>query len=134
MSYVFVVFVICWQCGIIIVLICTKNHGLEGRIDSRNTENWHFFLWNIESKIYFFHFFVRYLNVSLWKLIVSLPSGWWKSYAARNFHKAGLCCILTFDLAKHAIPKWCTGRKWHIPMAVMGRNRVGGLGWQYGTR
>ena len=31
------------------------------------------------------------------------------------------CCILTFDPAKHAIPKWCTGRKWHIPMAVMGR-------------
>ena len=27
-----------------------------------------------------------------------------------------LCCILTFDPAKHAIPKWCTGRKWHIPM------------------
>ena len=21
------------------------------------------------------------------------------------------------DPAKHAIPKWCTGRKWHIPMA-----------------
>ena len=29
----------------------------------------------------------------------------------------GYCCILTFDPAKHAIPKWCTGRKWHIPMA-----------------
>ena len=28
-----------------------------------------------------------------------------------------LRCVLTFDLAKHAIPKWCTGRKWHIPMA-----------------
>ena len=28
-----------------------------------------------------------------------------------------LCCILTFDPAKHTIPKWCTGRKWHIPMA-----------------
>ena len=27
------------------------------------------------------------------------------------------CCILTFDSAKHAIPKWCTGRKWPIPMA-----------------
>ena len=27
------------------------------------------------------------------------------------------CCILTFDTAKYAIPKWCTGRKWHIPMA-----------------
>ena len=24
---------------------------------------------------------------------------------------------MTFDPAKHAIPKWCTGRKWHIPMA-----------------
>ena len=44
------------------------------------------------------------------------------------------CCILTFDSAKHAISKWCTGRKWHIPMAVMRRTRVGGLGWQYGTR
>ena len=31
------------------------------------------------------------------------------------------CCILTFDPARHAIPKWCTGRKWHILMAVMGR-------------
>ena len=28
-----------------------------------------------------------------------------------------LCCILTFDPGKYAIPKWCTGRKWHIPMA-----------------
>ena len=43
-----------------------------------------------------------------------------------------ICCILTFDPAKHAIPKWCTGRKWHIPMAVMRRNRVGGLGWNMG--
>ena len=45
-----------------------------------------------------------------------------------------LCCILTFDPAKNAIPKWCTGRNWHIPMAVMRRNRVGGRGWRYGTR
>ena len=27
------------------------------------------------------------------------------------------CCILTLDPANHAIPKWCTGRKWHIPIA-----------------
>ena len=27
------------------------------------------------------------------------------------------CCILTFDPAKHAISKWCTGRMWHITMA-----------------
>ena len=44
------------------------------------------------------------------------------------------CCILTFDLAKHAIPKWCTRRKWHIPMTVMRGNRVGGLGWKNGAR
>ena len=37
------------------------------------------------------------------------------------------CCILTFNPAKHAIPKWCTGRKWHILMAVMRWNRVGRL-------
>ena len=36
------------------------------------------------------------------------------------------CCILTFDLAKNAIPRWCTGRKWHILMAVMRGNRVSG--------
>ena len=28
--------------------------------------------------------------------------------------------------AKNAIPRWCTGRKWHIPMAVRRGNRVGG--------
>ena len=27
-----------------------------------------------------------------------------------NYH----CCILPFNPAKHAIPKWCTWRKWHI--------------------
>ena len=27
---------------------------------------------------------------------------------------------------KNAIPRWCTGRKWHIPMAVRRGNRVGG--------
>ena len=42
--------------------------------------------------------------------------------------------MLTFHPAKHAIPKWFTGRKWHIPMAVMRRNRLRGLGWQYGTK
>ena len=36
------------------------------------------------------------------------------------------CCILTFDPAKLAIPRWCTRRKWHIPMAVMRGNHVGG--------
>ena len=31
-----------------------------------------------------------------------------------------------FDPAKNVIPRWCTGRKWHILMAVMRGNRVGG--------
>ena len=37
-----------------------------------------------------------------------------------------MCYILTFDPAKNAIPRWCTGRRWHILMAVMRGNRVGG--------
>ena len=31
-----------------------------------------------------------------------------------------------FDPAKNAIPRWCTGTRWHILMAVMRGNRVGG--------
>ena len=31
-----------------------------------------------------------------------------------------------FDAVKNAIPRWCTGRRWHILMAVMRGNRVGG--------
>ena len=30
---------------------------------------------------------------------------------------------------KNAIPRWCTGKKWHIPMAVRRGNRVGGNWW-----
>ena len=40
--------------------------------------------------------------------------------------ESDLCYILTFDPAKNAIPRWYTGRKWHILMAVMRGNRVGG--------
>ena len=38
------------------------------------------------------------------------------------------CCILTFIPGKHAIPKWCTERKWHIPMAS-NRKRSCGRIW-----
>ena len=34
-----------------------------------------------------------------------------------------------FDPAKNAIPRWCTGRRWYILMALMRGNRVGG-NWQ----
>ena len=40
----------------------------------------------------------------------------------------GNCCILTFGLGKHAIPRWYTGRKWHIPMAS-NRKRSQGRIW-----
>ena len=39
-----------------------------------------------------------------------------------------ICCILTFDPAKHAISKWCAGRKWHIPIAS-NRKRSRGRIW-----
>ena len=37
-----------------------------------------------------------------------------------------MCYILTFDPTKNSIPRWCTGRKWHILVAVRRGNRVGG--------
>ena len=43
-----------------------------------------------------------------------------------TLHENTLCCILTFNPAKNAIPRWCTRRRWHILMAVMRGNRVGG--------
>ena len=44
----------------------------------------------------------------------------WKKIQPRILQKITfrrLCYILTFDPGKHAISKWCTRRKWHIPMA-----------------
>ena len=45
-------------------------------------------------------------------------------------HIMAMVHLLYFDprLGQLAIPRWCTGRKWHIPMAVMRGNRVGLLG------
>ena len=40
--------------------------------------------------------------------------------------KMALCYILTFDPVENAIPRWWTGRRWHILMAVIRGNRVGG--------
>ena len=36
------------------------------------------------------------------------------------------CCILTFWPGQKCHSRWCTGWKWHILMAVMRGNRVGG--------
>ena len=41
------------------------------------------------------------------------------------------CCILTFDLAKHAITK--TAEVTHSDGQLWEKIAVGGLGWQYGT-
>ena len=35
------------------------------------------------------------------------------------------CYVLTFWPGQKCHSKWCTGRKWHIPMAVRRGNRVG---------
>ena len=35
----------------------------------------------------------------------------------RHSSSLSMCCILTLGPSKYAITKWCTGRKWHIPMA-----------------
>ena len=56
-------------------------------------------------------------------------------YRSNNFLKApwkSSCVSVSivmswpFDPTKNAIPRWCTGRRWHILMAVMRGNRVGG--------
>ena len=51
-----------------------------------------------------------------------------------SFNPDITCCLnfwdkvlyLAFDPAKNVIPRWCTGRKWHMLMAIMRGNRVGG--------
>ena len=49
---------------------------------------------------------------AFWKLLER-----YKFIAAEGDYLEG-CYVLTFDPApKNAIPRWCTGRKWHIPMA-----------------
>ena len=48
----------------------------------------------------------------------------WQYFILMNFdgvypskRKLCSCYVLTFDPAqRNAIPRWCTGRKWHIPM------------------
>ena len=46
----------------------------------------------------------------------------WKWFYDKN----ALCCVLTFWPGQKCHSRWCTGRKWHILMAVMRGNRVGG--------
>ena len=62
----------------------------------------------------------------------------WKNQKTRNWlvkrkkPPLGLlsyCYVLTFDPAQKCHSRWCTGRRWHILMAVMRGNRVGG-NWQ----
>ena len=43
-----------------------------------------------------------------------------------GFFYPASCYILTFWPGPKCHSRWCTGRKWYIPMAVMWGNRVGG--------
>ena len=50
-----------------------------------------------------------------------------EEFELRQKNQKHLCVVFwPFDPAKNAIPRWCTGRRWHILMAVMRGNRVGG--------
>ena len=55
---------------------------------------------------------------------------WYHLRCRGSFRKVDILwdVVLYFDLRpeqKNAIPRWCTGRNWHILMAVMRGNRVG---------
>ena len=58
--------------------------------------------------------------------------GWWrrtwKKFHMLNFEKWLMddCYVLTCWPGQKCHSRWCTGRKWHILMAVMRGNRVGG--------
>ena len=103
--------------------------------------NWLFlFLRNIDALIFqvakvsipipFFSslFFMRFsfpapnLTVTTRFLGIGRDKVWWLIWVELYF----ICCILTFEPAKNAIPRWYTGRRGHILMAVMRGNRVGG--------
>ena len=58
--------------------------------------------------------------------LCSLRYSWVKQVLKPILSSRSKCCILAFDPAKNAIPRWCTGRRRHILMAVMRGNRVGG--------
>ena len=66
---------------------------------------WKRFFWVVFIFIYFF-FFLPIPFLTQIPYMIQDPFLFWTD-----------CCILIFDPVKHAIPKWCTGRKWHIPMA-----------------
>ena len=85
---------------------------------------------------------LSFFLLSLYLSFLSLPSlypvihhHWhsalnWGMSTLRQKHtfSVWLCYILTFDPAKHAIPKWSAGRKWHTPMAS-NRKRSRGRIW-----
>ena len=68
---------------------------------------------------------VRAKNLQVTILFVDFS----KAFDSIHRGKMEQILLLYFDPAKNAIPRWGTGRRWHILMAVMRGNRVGGS-WQ----
>ena len=60
-----------------------------------------------------------------WYIQRNIAKSYLRRWSRRFFCVKIYCCIVAFDPAKNAIPRWCTGRKWHIPMAS---NRMRSLG------
>ena len=87
---------------------------------------------------WFTNFIVLPLRVEMTFLNLKHMYGLLLTFTLRSMHLAacsGLCSrdsncyVLTFWPAQKCHSRWCTGRKWHILMAVMRGNRVGG-NWQ----
>ena len=78
--------------------------------------------WEAHNKIWFF---VSLKRFNFWKTGAHLFTFTLLGHLTGAVQYSN-CCILAFNPAKNAIPRWCTGRKWHILMAVMRGNCVGG--------
>ena len=68
-------------------------------------------------------FLVKIIFLKIYKISHVLHTVFQRKYELQNID----CVIFwPFDPAKNAIQRWCTRRRWHILMAVMRGNRVGG--------
>ena len=89
--------------------------------------NWH--RCHLHVPLLFFSSLARSRCFSLFSLSTIFTLSGWKSPQWVRFFGVVVdcqCYVLTFWPGQKCHSRWCTGRKWHILMAVMRGNRVGG--------
>ena len=59
--------------------------------------------------------FVQYIYIYIFLFPMRAVSCYWRSNSRWRLHKSVIFWPSTRP--KNAIPRWCTGRKWHIPLA-----------------